>query len=273
MSKLRARRLLAAAAVAAVALFGTGASVAHSASSSAQGPSWVTYPLPAGVDASLTTQQQVQGQRVVNGCMFSFTGTAATGSPELEWDEVAFDPATCAAVYAVGPVQDATAGPGDSSDAAGAGDANGNAYGHDKHGGADPTSAFYLRTFYEDPVGIDVTSLRNDVEWTYNYTCNSSYKWKRTARWYTLSGWYLRYVNDRPSLGCNNAISNSDALMENDFFCSPESVYTHYNFNHEVDGKPNGSVVYSWNDYVDSTFGICYRLLSHHHSQGFETPW
>jgi hypothetical protein len=204
--------------------------------------------------------------------MFSFSGTAAPGSPAVEWDEVAFDPATCAAVYAVGPVQDAD-GPGDASDAAGAGDSPGNSGAHGKPQGVDPTSAFYLKTFYEDPVGIDVTSLRNDVEWTYNYTCNSSYKWKRNAHWYTLSGWFLRYVNDRPSLGCSNAISNSDALMENDPFCAPESVYTHYNYNHEVDGKPNGSVVYSWNDYVDSTFGICYRLLSHHHSQGFETPW
>jgi hypothetical protein len=66
--------------------------------------------------------------------------------------------------------------------------------------------------------------------------------------------------------------------MENDLFCpvalnDPESVYTHYNYNHEVIGKPNGTAVYAWNDYVDSTLGLCYRLLSHHNSQNFETPW
>lgn len=81
-------------------------------------------------------------------------------------------------------------------------------------------------------------------------------------------------MNDSPSFSCGHAIIDSDALMENDTFCAnSESVYTHYNYDHEIDGRPNGSAVYSWNDYVDSTFGLCYRLLSHHDSEGFEAPW
>jgi hypothetical protein len=84
-------------------------------------------------------------------------------------------------------------------------------------------------------------------------------------------------VHDNPSVTCANAISNSEARMENDVFCptfnDPEIVHTTYHYNHRVDGKPNGTVTWTWNDSVDSTLGICYRLLSHHHSEAFETPW
>jgi hypothetical protein len=211
----------------------------------------------------------IQGQTVATGCLFSFTGTVRPGSPGREQDEVAFNPKTCQAIYAVGPLQHT----GSTSRGSGAAGNGSSASG----GRGDPTLAFYMKTFYEDPAGIDVSSLRDDLEWTYSGGCNTSYKWKRDDHWFTPSGWYLRYDNDNPSFGCSNAIANSDALMENDSFCptfgDPESVYTHYNYNHEVDGKPNGSAVYSWNDYVDSTLGVCYRLLSHHDSEAFETPW
>jgi hypothetical protein len=221
------------------------------------------------VNPALTTRQEVQGQAAGTGCVFSFTGTITPNSPGREQDEVAFNPATCQAIYAVGPIQH----PGQTDRGGGASNNGGSG----SAGRGDPTLAFYMKTFYEDPVGIDVTSLRNDVEWTYSGGCNTSYKTKRNATWFTPSGWYLRYVNDNNSFGCSNAIGNSDALMENDVFCptfnDPESVYTHYNYNHEVDGKPNGTAVYSWNDYVDSTLGICYRLLSHHDTEGFESPW
>lgn len=230
---------------------------------------WVTYPLPADVNPAQTTQQLIQGQTVATGCLFSFTGTVRPGSPGREQDEVAFNPKTCQAIYAVGPLQHT----GSTSRGSGAAGNGSSASG----GRGDPTLAFYMKTFYEDPAGIDVSSLRDDLEWTYSGGCNTSYKWKRDDHWFTPSGWYLRYDNDNPSFGCSNAIANSDALMENDSFCptfgDPESVYTHYNYNHEVDGKPNGSAVYSWNDYVDSTLGVCYRLLSHHDSEAFETPW
>ena len=268
--RFRSPLKLAVSAVIACALaLGLGASAASSSAagppSSPGPPGWVTYRLPADVNASLTTQELVQGQATPTGCVFSFTETLTPGSPGREQDEVAFDPATCQAIYAVGPIQHRGA-----EDRGGGAAGNGSAA---AAGRGDPTLAFYMKTFYEDPVGIDVTSLREDLEWSYSGGCNTSDKWKRNAHWFTVSGWYLRYVNDKPSFGCSNAIINSDALMENDAFCSPESVYTHYNYNHEVDGKPNGSVVYSWNDYVDSTFGVCYRLLSHHRSEGFETPW
>lgn len=262
-------RLLAAAASGAIVL-GLGAAPAQSNAGPANGPDWVTYSLPSGVNPALVTNKLVQGQRAGSGCLFSLTAKVTPGSTGREQDEVAFNPSTCQAVYAVGPIQH------------GANDRGGGATGD--HGNAaaagrgDPTLAFFMKTFYEDPAGIDVTSLREDLEWTYSGGCNTSDKWKRNATWFTPSGWYLRYVNDSPSFGCNNAVINSDALMENDLFCptvfhDPESVYTHYNYNHEVIGKPNGSAVYAWNDYVDSTLGLCYRLLSHHDSENFETPW
>ena len=56
-------------------------------------------------------------------------------------------------------------------------------------------------------------------------------------------------------------------------FGDDESVYTHYNWNHQVVGHSDGSYDWLYNDYVDSTLGLCYHLLSHHDAEAFETPW
>jgi hypothetical protein len=73
-------------------------------------------------------------------------------------------------------------------------------------------------------------------------------------------------------------VSNSNAKMQNDVFCfaafrDPESVWTTYNYNHDVIGKPNGGYTWTYNDFINSTLSVCYRLLGHHASTGFESPW
>jgi hypothetical protein len=40
-----------------------------------------------------------------------------------------------------------------------------------------------------------------------------------------------------------------------------------------VVGKANGSYTYEYNDYVNSTLSVCYRLLNHRAGTNFETPW
>src|SRR2546430_2379942 len=99
-----AYRLFAAATMSGAIALGLVAAPAQSSAGPAA-PGWVTYPLPSGVNPALVTRKQVQGQRVGSGCVFSFTGRVAPGSPGREQDEVAFNAGTCQAVYAVGPIQ------------------------------------------------------------------------------------------------------------------------------------------------------------------------
>jgi hypothetical protein len=244
------------------------------------GAGWVTYPVPAGVDQSLTVTRTVQGTLTLSplGCSFALGGDVAAGAEGAQWDQVAFNAASCQAIYLVGPVQPV----GDEQQAtiAGGGAATVAVSAAKRHlaRATSFTRAAYIKTWYEDPATIDVSSLRNDVEWTSNGSCNTYYKWKRHAGWLAASGWYLKWVGDSPYIGCNNAISNSHAKMENDIFCwavfnDPENVWTTYNYDHKVSGHPGGGYSWAYNDYVNSTLSICYRLLSHHASTNFETPW
>lgn len=231
---------------------------------------WITYPLPPGVNPALTTQQTVQGDRLGSACEFTFSGTLAPGSAGVEGDEVAFNPTTCQALYDVGPIQDSNA----TTDATNSStDESSGSLG----GGTSccATTAAYLKTYWEDPVGIDVTSLRNDVEWNWHYgVCDNWMKWKRRATWYSPSGWVLNWVGDNPSIVCDQARSISHAQMENAPFCFTISggppTYTTYYYNHEIWGDPYGIAHYTYHDVVS---GGCTSLLSHHYSAAYETPW
>lgn len=116
------------------------------------------------------------------------------------------------------------------------------------------------------------------MEWTYSNGCDTAYLATHAQTYFYESGWISDYQNNYTHLACGAAISNSDALMENDPFCwaafgDPEFVYTHYDYNHEAVGKPTGAAVWAWNDYASSTLDVCWRLLSWHHVYGFEAPF
>lgn len=203
----------------------------------------------------------------------SFTGSLAPGSSGVQGDEVAFNPSTCQSVYAVGPIQ------GSASDTDGAhvqGEGTSSASGG-SDGAAEASSAststvaFYMKTYYEDPVNKDVTSLRNDVEWNYTYgVCNNWYKWKRHAYWFTASGWQLDAAHDFPYFSCGRAESNSYAYMKNPVFCAGNTTWNYYYNPHYVWGGYHGAAHYKWND---DKAGGCTGLLSHHYTVGWETPW
>jgi hypothetical protein len=246
-------------------VLGPGVAVAQSKWPAApSGPGWITYEVPPGVNPALTTQHAIQGTHNGEGCDFSFTGSLAPGSPPVEENQVALNPSTCQTIYARGPVQQHGGG-GQSASQAGEGATT------SASGKNDPTAAAYVKTFYEDPVGIDVTSLRNDVEWGYNGSEDTFYKWKRLATWYEPSGWGLNGVGDSPYLERYAAVSDSHADMENNIFCAGFHVWTHYYYKHEVWGGIHGVAHYEWND--EDAGALCVELLSHHVQYGFETPW
>lgn len=240
-----------------------------------QGSGWIFFSLPAGVDPARTTQHLVQGAIDRTGaCVFANSATANPGFGGHEDDEIAFNSTSCQAVVASGPIQ-ATALPDDSPPIRAAPNScigSPLGLGPNCYGG--PTKAAYLKTWWTDPPGYVVTSLRDDVEWGYNGSCDVAYTatHKETHLWET--GWILDYQDNYTHLSCGAAISNSDAKEENGTFplCSAvlDTAYTHYNYNHEAVGKPDGSAIWAWNDYADSTLGICYRYLNWHDEYNYE---
>lgn len=240
------------------------------------GQGWVTFPLPAGVNPARTAQHLMQGQSNGTECVFSNTATTSPGFAGQEDDEIALNPNTCEAVVASGPIQAASV----ASDAPSAGLIPdvlcGEACGGGGGGGTE--TAAFTKTWWEDPVGATVTSLRDDVDWVYAGGCDAAYDPKHAQTYLWETGWISDSQNNFTHLDCGAAISNSNAEMQNDPFClavfgDPEIVYTHYDYNHEVVGKANGSAVHAWSDYASSTLGGCYKLLSWHDAYGFETPY
>lgn len=236
------------------------------------GEGWVTFSLPIGVDVALTQQHLIQGHPRGLDCVFSSDTIAPPGFAGEEEDEVAFNPNTCQAVVATGPIQ--------------ATDVSTDAPTPNSAQTAGPVpysvcncieSAGFVKTWWTDPVDITVTSLRDDVDWITYQGCNQYYDPVHKQTYFWESGWSSDYQDNYTHMSCGAAISNSDALMENGVFpaCAAdfETAYTHYNYNHEAVGKGNGSFEQATNDWASSSFDVCWRLLSWHKAYGNETPY
>jgi hypothetical protein len=239
-----------------------------------RGTGWTFSSLPAGVNPALTTQQLWHGVDSLTGCVFKRTGTAHPGFRGREEDEIAVNPSSCQAVVAIGPLQAAAARSGRPRP-------NSNIICEIRAKCPSGTvTAFYVKTWWTDPVSATVSSLRNDVTWLYWNGCDQSYTPKHSVSYLSETGWVSDYENNFTHLACGAAISNSNAEHENRPFCSlvfgdPEFVYLYYDYNHEVVGKPDGSAVYAYSDHGNSSWpGLCEpATLTWHNAEGFEAPF
>jgi len=158
----------------------------------------------------------VKGKRVAPGvCEYASRLELPPGQQAIAEDSLSFDDATCTMVVQRGTPTELS--PDDRGDASGRSSKSGRAAPAAGGGGTDAGtragartlaratathSAGYYKSYFEDPVGIDVNSVRNNVDWywngsyVYNGYCSYSYGW------FSASGWSLR---------------------ENDFFCRYEN--------------------------------------------------
>jgi hypothetical protein len=117
-------------------------------------------------------------------------------------------------------------------------------------------SAGFYESWFEDPLGIRVNSVRNDVEWSWDGRQVSAGFCRYNYRWFSGSGWRLsnnnffcRYENDQTTVR-----SSSFAHFENAIFCrafcsilgSPlclllPTTHTYYNRNNAF-GDANGTL-------------------------------
>jgi hypothetical protein len=235
---------------------------AHAALSGDAPPAGEQPPLVNPVTAT------VHGDRVAPGvCKYTTTLQLAPGEQAVRQDSIAIDDSSCTMTVQRGTpsdVVDDVAGPGFS----------------EKQGGAAPASAAtarrsvravaasavhsagYYKSYYEDPVGIDVNSVRNNVDWywngsyVYNGYCSYHYGWYSTSGWGLKdNNFFCRYENYQTQVR-----SSSYVHFKNGIFCAFIDTHTYYDRNNAY-GKYNGYLVGTVNAYKQ---GGCTSLLSFH---------
>lgn len=247
-------------------LVGLPASPAAAADTSST--AWVTYgAVPAG-----GTVQTVQGvSDGAGGCAFNLSASLAPGATSTRVDEVAFNASSCQSQVALtsGASSAAETAEPSNTDATSSGDVVSPA----SSGLPQPAdvivaaaaihSAGYMKSWYQDPVGLVVNSVRNGTDWYWDRTCVrppvfGSYRYT----WFSPSGWSLQANNWSNFYSCAQSTSSSYAHFHNGIFCAFIATDTYYNRN-TVHGQANGTLAGSINA-VKS--GGCIGLLSFHYS-------
>ena len=123
-------------------------------------------------------------------------------------------------------------------------------------------SAGFYESWFEDPFGIRVNSVQNDVEWSWNGSqvsagfCGFNYHWFSGSGWgLTGDNFFCRYENDQTTVQ-----SSSFAHFENAIFCKGlcsilgiplclqlPTTHTYYNRNNafgDADGTLRGQVTW-----------------------------
>lgn len=122
------------------------------------------------------------------------------------------------------------------------------------------------RTYYEDPVRIDVTSVQAELRWSYNWSCVTN-SWDHLGRWnwFTLSGWGLNRKTVNAFRDCNGATTIVYGLFQNTPFCWPlPATFNEYDVT-VVKTLRDGGYWMQWNAFK---WGGCNELLSFHRSHG-----
>lgn len=206
----------------------------------------------------------IRGQHVPGGCRFAGTNVVQPGQMAVEQDEISEDPSSCTMTMLQGtPVSISGAPPQGSSTLAQTATATASPP-QGVTAAATVHSAGYSHTYTEDPARIDVTSVRNDIDWYWDgtalvgtETCNATYNW------FTASGWGLHENNlqcnfDTSTYPQHSIDSTSYVHFQNGVFCAGTDTDVYYNRNHAI-GYYNGALVGRWN--VTLT-GACQGLLS-----------
>jgi hypothetical protein len=227
----------------------------------------VTFPLRAHLLHAKTVK--VQGIRLAAGeCNYSGTAVVHPGETAVQQDEVAEDPATCTMTLVQGtPSAAAVAQP----DPAGTSTKSGQASATGTAGqtgsrvllrAAAIHSAGYSKTRFEDPVGIDVNSVKNTVNWYWNGSSVSNGTCSYAYGWLSGDGWGLKENNFfcRYDGSPTQVHSSSYVHYKNGIFCIGFDTHTYYDRNNAY-GRRNGDLVGAWNTRKS---GPCSGLLSVH---------
>jgi len=217
-------------------------------------------------DAPLAKSQSymLQGTRTSDGgCAFSGSLELAPGEAAVTERQTGLNLATCQAEIERGVPSASSAddaAPPDSSTLSGEAAAQGDLPGSDVP--LATHSAGYLKTDWEDPVQIDVNSVRDNTDWYWNgnsVVAPVYGSWH--LGWYSPSGWQLVSQNWQNTYTSYQTTSSHYAHFKNPYFCATIDTHSYYDRN-TVHGRNNGSLVGVWNSWVS---GGCTGLLHFEH--------
>jgi hypothetical protein len=207
----------------------------------------------------------IQGQRIApDNCRFTSALELAPGQPAVREDVIAVDDATCTMRVQRGVPADLA----EPAPEPGTSQQSGRAVAQERFAFARTRalathSHGYHKSYYEDPVQLDVNSVRNDVDWYWNGSWVSSASCSYHYGWLSGSGWglkennfFCRYENSQTQVR-----SSSYAHFKNGIFCAFIDTHTYYDRNNAY-GKYNGYLV---GTVSASKSGGCTALLSFHH--------
>lgn len=208
------------------------------------------------------------------GCTFTLQGSGGPNGVLTGQRELAYNPSTCRTE--IGP-EAAASTPGAAGQSIAGGSEGRNlaesGAGPDYGGGAHCTNPnadnhYYpyeacIHSWFQDPLGLHVNDLTNEVQWTPSGSCASSGRTYASwyAQWLGATGWYLAANTFQPSFTCAGVISKSVTTFFNTAFCSGLLTTTTYN-PQMVEGFANGT--YTWSVTWAKT-GPCSLLLGFYH--------
>lgn len=233
------------------------------------------------------THLVIKGTPVAGGCAFTATGTgdgaaakssATTARTIPRYSETAYNPKTCESFVdridvpfvaePAGALPDGAAGGsgGGSGKVSGPSAVNplvarcNNPY-RDTSRGYSHDACIHM--WFEDPPGIHVNDVRNEVQWNPASGC-ASYGYAYASYYWTLlwqTGWWNTVDIYSPSFTCSGVTSRTTEIFQNDLFCATTISGTAYDPSY-ITGYANGSYYWSvsWRK-----VGLCQALLSFHY--------
>lgn len=229
----------------ALSVFGVPAGSAAGADSTLAGPNVIDYEGEAANGTGAYVMPRfASSERVViqgegteqGGCVFKSTSRLSPGERRTSV-ELAYDPDTCRSLYEIGTLAAGERLPGVPAEARGTKqELVGRAASPSSKGRSAPLSIegvgdrhrAYSESWFQDPVGIRVNSLKDEIEWTPGGTCTLAGGTTATMvasySYFWPTGWFLASVtwtNSGDIIDCNEPVlSQLDVHFQNDAFCT-----------------------------------------------------
>lgn len=116
----------------------------------------------------------------------------------------------------------------------------------------------WLKVVYEDPIWIDVTSVKSTVSFSYDGSCVTG-SWNHRGDWGWFAGWSITSNGGQAAQNCSYAATQSYGHYTNDVFCPGGGNTTHNNYySVTVYGEENGTQT---NSYSTTKSGGCAFML------------
>ncbi|GIU91817.1 MAG: hypothetical protein KatS3mg011_0723 [Acidimicrobiia bacterium] len=110
------------------------------------------------------------------------------------------------------------------------------------------TSTAWFKSVYEDPIEIDVNSVKVNLQWTWNGSCvTSSTNHSAVWYWFEGTGWFLKSKSGSGGRTCSSAYTKATGEFWNWTWGDDSLLTWTKHTDTKISGLANGSITVSWN--------------------------